>query len=582
MLIYRTWSYKSRPGKGVNMTEKNAKASAMLLALLIVLSCPFQVFGWGAGHDHVNKLSLELMPSEIKTFLGETYATKLVRWSHTPDNFTPWEKVTHISITPEDLAILKAYGMKHPYSLHGDRGQAINFVLLIHAFRARDVDRATLWMACLLHTFADEAACNHDPLIHYMTYAFKEYGMNMGKGIGLDFSDIVKTKEGDTIIHTLLNKVRIVPLADNRRQALLKVMMAGLEGNAYMTQRGSRIAATYAINASDKVLEDGMRAMAELGVYGIEHALNAIVTAWNFAKDGTFPDLNDEIMEESKREAAEFGRNRPLRYDSIFAELLEDATETQPSIGAIVEPSVSMDHAKFCFSAKFIMASVMRTIRNAGIPYRLVDIRMIEEQGLPEPKTMPLLIVCSGKFSVSKNVKEHIKAYTRRGGRLLWIGGEHQNQLGEFSKILQRAANQLLPVSKKYGKDSPVVKKARVVFRSAFREVLGNKEYSFTHNPNTKAGWQKPRCSYVIKSGGNHVRVLAELLVDDTTMSIAAAWENGGGKTKYVFLPEYLVAPYLFSEETTIKDPSRPVLDSVAEKIILASLRLLVPGMVRK
>jgi len=565
------------------MIQKNVKASVMLLALLILLGCPSQLFGWGTGHDHVNKLSLELMPSEIKTFLGETCAKKLVEWAHTPDDFTPWEKITHISIAPEDLAVLKAYGMKFPYSLHGHRGQAVNFVLLIHAFRARNVERATLWMACLLHTFADEAACNHGPLIHYMTYAFKEYGMNMGKGIGLDFADIAKTQEGDIIIHNLMKKVRIVPLAGNRRQALIKIMMAGLEGNAYMTQRGSRIAATYAINASDKVLEDGMRAMAELGVYAIQHALNAIVTAWTFTKDGTIPNLNDEVMEEYKREAAEFGRNRPLQYDSIFAELLEDATETQPFIGALVEPSVAMNHeTNFCFSARFIMASIMRTMKNAGIPYRLVDIRTIEGQGLPEPKIMPLLIVCSGQFEVSKNVKEHFKTYRQRGGRLLWIGGKHKDQLGEFSKVLQKAAKELRPVSEEYGKDSPIVKKARVVFRSAFQEVLGDKEYGFTHNPNTSAGWQKPKCSYIIKSGGNHVQVLAELLVDDTTMSIAAAWENDSGKTKYVFLPEYLVAPYLFSEETTIKDPSRPVLDSVAEKIILASLRLLVPGMVRK
>ncbi len=564
------------------MIQKNFSANVLLPAILILFGCSSLLFAWGPGHDHVNKLSLEVMPNEIKTFLGETYAKKLVKWSHAPDNFTPWEKIKNISIAPEDLAVLKTYGMKHPYSLHSHKGQAVNFVLLVHAFQARNVERATLWMAYLLHTFADEAASNHDPLIHYITYAFKEYGMNMGKGIGLDFADIVNTKEGDAIIRNLLEKVRIVSLAENPRQALLKIMMAGLEGNAYMTQRGSRIAATYAMNASEKVIEDGRRAMAELGVYSIEHGMNAIVTAWSFAKNGIVPNLNDEVLEEYKREAAEFGRNRPLRYDSIFVELLEDATKTPPFIGALVEPSVSMNRAKFSFGAKFIMASVVRTIRNAGIPYRLVDIRMIEKQGLPSPKTMPLLIVCSGQFSVSKKIKEHFKTYTRRGGKLLWIGGEHRNQLGEFSKVLQRAGNQLLPVPGKYGKNPPVLKKTRVVFRSAFRKVLGNKEYGFTHNPNTKAGWQRPRCSYVIKSGGNHVRVLAELLVDDTGMSIAAAWEDGGGKTKYIFLPEYLVAPYLFSKETTIKDPSRPMLDSVGEKILLASLRLLVPGMVRK
>jgi hypothetical protein len=43
-----------------------------------------------------------------------------------------------------------------------------------------------------------------------------------------------------------------------------------------------------------------------------------------------------------------------------------------------------------------------------------------------------------------------------------------------------------------------------------------------------------------------------------------------------------MVAPYLLSTETVIKDPSMPELDSVGTKVILVVLRMLVPDLAGK
>jgi len=540
-------------------------------------------WGWGSGHDPLNHLAVEVMPSEIRQLLGDEYAAKVVTWSHTPDDFTPWTKLTRVTIAPDDLAVLAAHGLKHPYALHSHRGQAVNFILLVRAFKARSPERAALWMACLLHTFADEAASNHDPLIHFMTYAFRAgYAMRMGDGIGLDFGNIARTPEGKAIIRDLLKDVRPKPLCDQPREALLKVMMAGLEGNAYMTQRGAPVAATYALDASADTRSKGIVALAELGIYGVQHAADAIVTAAALAAAGKMPELTDDVEKEYQRRRAEFVRRRPLAHDSLFADLLKGGTTDQPAVGALIEPSVSMNQAKLGFSAKLIMASVMRTLANADVPYRPVDVRTMEATGLPAPQAMPVLVVCAGGFHVSSAGRQHLKAYVDAGGRLLWIGGEHRGQLGALSQSLVRVDEALLPVSPRYGKDSPALKKARVRFRDAFAEALGDKERRFTHNPNTRAGWQKPLCRYAIRPAAARVRVLAELRVDDRVVPIAGLSTNAEGKPQHVFLPEYLVSPYLLSDQTSIADPSKPVLDAVGEKVLLASLRLLAPALLRR
>jgi len=552
------------------------------LALFVIAGIPCELLGWGGGHDHVNKLALTIMSPEIKTFLGNKNEHKFVEWSHAPDDFTPWQELKRVTTHAEDAVLLNRYGMKHPYALHSHKGHAVNFILLIKAFQAEDPERAAFWMATLMHTVADEIACNHDPLIHFMTYGFKEYGMGMGEGIGVDFADIAKNKEGSAVIHELLKKVRVEPVLGNSRKVLMKVMLSGIEGNAYMTQRGSRIAASYAENATDAVRRDSVTAMAELGVKGIQESLNIIQSAWGFARQGECPELDDLLEEEYKKVAAEFGLKRPLRDDSLFVELIDNTTKQQPYIGALVEPSVSMNQAKLGFSSKFITASTVRTIRNRGIACRLMDIRTVEGSAFPDSKTMPLLIVCAGTFHVSKTVKEQLQNYTERGGKLLWIGGEHKDQLGDLSRVIQRADSAVMPVSDKYGKDSPALKKAVIVFQSEFVKELGGLEYRFTHNPNTKAGWQKPLCSYFIKGGSANVIPLAEMKVDDSVMIVAAAGRNSAGAAQHIFLPEYLVSPYLLSDEIIIQDPSKPELDSVGTKIMLTSIEILMPGMLQK
>ncbi|MBG88529.1 MAG: hypothetical protein CMO80_16735 [Verrucomicrobiales bacterium] len=203
---------------------------SFLIMILAVLGSATPLFAWGPGHDDVNRIALARLPGEIKALLSPEDRKAFVADSHAPDDFTPWaeyERKKGRAIDPRDLATLADHNLKTPYALHSAKGQAVNFILLHRALKDRDGSRIAFWGACLAHTLADEAACNHDPLIHYLTYAFTSgYGMKFGKAGMLDFGELCRSPEGyalavntfaepdfHTLIDGLLDCDRIVRLA---------------------------------------------------------------------------------------------------------------------------------------------------------------------------------------------------------------------------------------------------------------------------------------------------------------------------------------------------------------------------------
>jgi hypothetical protein len=116
----------------------------------------------------------------------------------------------------------------------------------------------------------------------------------------------------------------------------------------------------------------------------------------------------------------------------------------------------------------------------------------------------------------------------------------------------------------------------RFQFLAEFQEAPGAHPYRIVHNPNAKAGWQVPRCSYLLRHAEG-VAMLAEMHLPDKTLPVAGAWMNPGGKATAIFIPEYLIAPYVLSDEDTIPDLSRPTLDKVGSRMVSAALTLLGP-----
>ncbi len=572
----------------------------LVFSVAIICLAPLKLLGWGAGHDPLNELAAELLVGVVPP---ESTAN-IVKWSHTPDDFTPWAKLTHFEVSPVDLETLAAYQLTSPYSLHAPRGQAVTFILLVNAFRDGDAGRIAFWSACMLHVLADEAACNHDPLIHYATYGFQGgYRLKTGPGVGLDFAEVARGAEGRALVRRLAAEQPARSLPADPDEALLTIMLSGLESNAFMTRRGSTIAGSFAIDAKPERLTAARTALAELGVYGAVHGRDVIRAALAFAKAGKVPTLTPQLEAEYEKRKAAYAATRPLSDDSLYADLLpHQAADGQAAVGLLVEPSLTMNKARFSFGGKLITAAAARSLHLANVPFRLLDVRTPESGKALDHRTIPVLFVCAGPFQVEKAVRDALTAYAAAGGRFLWIGGEHGQMLGHLSKALVKAAPDDLPVSNRYGQDTPLAATVRFRFCGGLRDALGDRLYRFVHNPNTQAGWQTPRCGYVLAPTAD-IMVLAEMYptapepsaaepIEATqpgnvsateppraasAIPLAGAWLGKDETAKAIFIPEYLVAPYLLSDEGTIPDLSRPTLDEVGTRVLSACLKLFPP-----
>jgi len=535
---------------------------------------------WGAGHDLVNGMAYDRMPQELRGAMPPETKERLVKWSHAPDDFTPWEKLEgKCPLDQSDRDCLAARKMPYPYSMHKAEGQAFAAIRLAKAFQGRDFEKAAYWMACLLHVMADESACNHDPLLEYMLCAFMDYGVEMGQGAGFDVSDLKKTPEGRKALDEAIRKPFKAPDPGAEPETALRaILLQGLQGNAFLTRRGGAIAASYSKSASGETLEKARTALAEIGVEGMDRGLFAICAAWSWAKAGRIPEFDEAAAKAYAKGKEGFVAGRPLSDDSLFAPLLAASGTAFPCVGVIVEPSVSMDEAALSFSSKYIAASIMRTLAKEGRPCSMVDLRSISRGEVPSPGKIPVLAFCSGPLNLRPEALKALNGYVAAGGRLLCVGGEHKGLLGPVSASLSPMPTEFLPVSYKYGCKSESLPRTAVLLKGIALSGASSSELRFIRDPNTKIGWQQPKCRYMSSSRDGSIETLASLRVDEREFDVAVIERRPDGSYGSAFIPEYLVAPFLLSEKAELARPEEPELDPVAKGIVLKTLAKQAPA----
>ena len=397
----------------------------------------------------------------------------------------------------------------------------------------------------------------------------------MGEGVGFDFHDAHKTEKGRAIAAKLLTEFTPKITAALPDEFLLQIMGSGIQGNAYMTRRESTIAATFDHEATSEIKNKGYIALTELGVYAVKHCLDAVLTAWSFAQKDTEIVLSNELLQKHIKEEIIVKANRPLAYDSIYTDLLDIPAKSQVSyVGFLIEPSISRNKARFSFLSKPLLSASMRSMKKAKRPFRALDYREFIDNPLPQPKAMPILVLCAK--ATPEELKKSIKQYTNRGGRILWIGKQVVKELGVLSAAMQTMKPAELPISPKYGSHgSEKIENIIVTFEGALSPVMSGKPYRFTQNPNTKAGWMKPYCTVKIGPAKNRVNIIATLTMGSDTINIAATGLDEQGNRQAVFLPEYLMSPFLFSKKKEPPNPSKFKLDEFTEKLLFATLDLL-------
>lgn len=548
--------------KGVRMKKS--------VILLIFFTSSSLLFGWGKGHDDQMHLVLKLLPPEIRNFFPDEMKVKIIKkYSHYPDSF---KEIDPDILTEQDKKLIERFNIKVRFGLHKAEGMCISFILMTEGFREKNVKKAAVFMCALTHVLGDLSACNHAPLVHILTYGFSQYKIKKGKGL-LDFSQVKDEK----LIAGLTKNFNVRKISDNPEDVLFDIMLSGVKLNSYMTMRDTLIAKTFNYKLSEKEKKEGLKALAELGVKGSELSASLVYTSYLYAKEGKIPVLKKELLEKYKKAKEKYLMEKPLSYDSIYQDVIEKKHK-YPAAGVLVEPSGRLNEGYFSFSSKLIQSAIMRVLKKEKIPYACLDVReMIKGKKIDREK-IPVLIICSGNFSVPEKVMKGMKEYSEKGGKIIWIGGKDKGLLGSLSNYLKVIDDKYLPVTKEYGNlHKEVIGKIDVYFENELETVFGDKPYRFVNNPNTPAGWQRPYCNLTISEKAKDVKVLAKIKIGEKNFNVAGYY-NSEGKPFDIFVPEYLISPFLLvNVDTSDYDFSRPVLDSVGSRIIISLVNILFP-----
>lgn len=552
----------------------NIKHSATLSCLLIMF-CGLTLWGWGSGHDDVQKLINKNLPARIAAYFTPEQFKKLEKYySHYPDSFTKFDKD---EVGEYALKILKKLKVNKRYDLHYVKGRIAAFILLVESFKRKDYTRSIIWMGALGHTLADEAASNHDPIIHFVTYHLWMYNLDTGKDIKLkkfrkwlDVYATARDSEGKKIFYASLKNYRPKIISQDPQATIIDInVKADCVFPNLMGQQGCKILRGIkdgVMNGDSDSSKKLFKVMTELASVSAAYTIDIIYTADAYAAQGKkiefkqknlFKIINNKEFEYVKNKALNCG----LYLDNF------DFKQRKPKLGIIIEPFYSLNHGQISSLWKYVAPALARKLTEEKITYQVVDLRHIIKNGFPDPKQLPVCIFSAGGYNgykglAKKDMEKAFFDYVNKGGKLIWIGGLNISKALDMDIFLEKVGGKIDGKYHNYsGVANDEIAKCKLEVSKYFSPQLAGK-YPFVNNPQTPAGWCKPVCLFILKKYDSLYMTL-----DYNGKKIPVSGKFGN----IIFIPEYAISPYLFDNKYNLEEMDRPSLDKFSSSILLTA-----------
>ncbi|MDO4575822.1 MAG: hypothetical protein Q4D98_11475 [Planctomycetia bacterium] len=524
----------------------------------LCLGFPTWGWAWGTGHDDVARLLGEFLPTKIKEFLTEENFGLLEKYCHYPDNPNKTLEVTGEIVGEEDEAILRKWGYTGSDWLHRHRGRAVTYALLRKAFRERNAKNAAFYLSVLSHSVSDQGAINHTPILQFTTYS-KFDGVSYGRKNSCELR----------LTEALGRKIRPQFQAYSPR-LLAETFSESVFALVLDCYTQAEIAAEVETDIAFGTPLQAEEGMAKIACVQLKSLLDAAYSAWQFAS--AEEEITEEMLAEIGRREETRRRQGKPQTQAVYRGLFDASRNPQnpkTTVGLVCEPFGSFHVTSLSYVGKMLVAATGRTLRDHGYAIHPVSLWEMERTELPDPKEMPVLVIFAGSCSISNEIADTIRRYTESGGKLFYVAGKDPKNLVGMADGLTPRADGEVPVSTKWGIQNEDVYAAMKITFSPKLARLGTKEYTFRRNPNFD-GFCKPICRYQIREAAN-IEPLAWLNNGSETFCVSARNAKG------VWVPEYLLLPFLFSDATTLLWNDLR-LDSFGETVLLAMLEELELG----
>lgn len=565
----------------------------LLCFLFICMATP--AGAWGPGHAYQVTLTLELLPPAITAPWSVEQLKRVKSYASYPDSFEPFDPKI---VDPEGMALLAGFrdtlrAPKNRYQLHSERGRVVAWLMLKRAFERGDTEQQCLWVGALTHSIGDMGAVNHGALVQCVTYeiATTDFALYTKTGAALsdmknllDLAWLAARPEGMAGLREGVKSYQAPTVPVPAGEVMVELMMASVQGNGLMSQQEVAVArgALAWIDGDEATARKSLfPAMQAVGVWGAKTSAWAITQAYLHARAKTPVALTESVLARFEATQDAYCRAKPLSQEAIYTEGLAGAGKR--GVGILLEPSYWMQYGFLGIFAKYPSAAIMRGLREAQVPYMIQDVRVACEQGLADPQVMPVLIVVSGSYAsrlgVDRTVWERKLAdYVRQGGRLLWVGWEPPGNMAALGlppkPFTTVEENKLWPLSVEAMQQAPVRFVGDWLRGGDPLIARGKAGLTPTVPLKTKAGWTHPVCRYGIAADAGVIPLAEVVAPTGTPITVAGLFRDATQRPVMVFLPSYLVKPYLYSGVKVVCDVDAQ-LDPVGHRVLQSALKLL-------
>ena len=409
-------------------------------------------------------------------------------------------------------------------------------------------------------------------------------------------------------IISIIEQYRPKILADDFSEFLFAVMLT--EGDAGAMASNVEEEVTYA-----KDIEARINGYVRIGTWQISLLLDMIETARALGESSCSVEIPKNFQEDLRKKVKENILHYDIKNDSYcrdFFTASKVADKNAAKIGLVLEPYSywSSEYRSLSFLGSLLTSGAGRSLRDAGYNVIPLNLPSLVKNGLPKVSEIPLLVLSSGYFRVDRQTADSFHKYLEQGGKIIWIGGDDPFRLtGAIAENFRLRENEEIPVSTKWGlQNEDVLNKMVITFDGPLKKAMGTNGYKYYKNPNIN-GFAKPRCRVSIDLSENVSKSDLSEKVNKSDLSekvskssnpdkdylkkniqkkepgiVPFAWLDNG-KEKFciaaatknvVWLPEYLVSPYILSQDDKVGYFPQMRLDSFGRRIILEASRYLL------
>jgi len=553
----------------------------ILLAIAVLFVLPSAALSWGAGHNsQADQIWRQLPESFTGWFTDEQRDRFIKAYSHYPD----YRGAKNL---PEPAGAHFLQVIKEE-KFNPDGTVARIFPHFVEELRAGHKENTLMWGGCMVHTMGDKGALNHPDIIWFPTITIGWIGVTYTDGRSIDQVFIPDGEYPRTYFNSKYRSIYDTATADYQgkvigtdpqtvmRHLIVRDSLRDEEINRRPEVLEAFVQQERLSKTGDEVNRlELAKTLAQVVAPTNREILDTIVTGIFFAQQDPAPSFDfDTAMQETRAELGSRGPSDPQAGEMIlFNRYWSDQTEPG-ALGIIISNrpgAVRRGGCRLGAKHQWTVSLILRTLADQHVPYRCISFEESLINPDFDPVKNPVLLMVATELRDENGMEmkifdQALIEYVTKGGSVIWIGGQVCSNL---ARILPPAIVPDRNVN--YPVDAIELKEATFVRASDGQQFPVYKQLD-------TLSWNSfgdCRCLY-FEPWEDNVNDEALLhLVTPKRDVVVGVCTRVDDERKAIYLPWFVICPYLLSEETTIGSVVDLRLDEVGRSFLMTALKKL-------